>query len=872
MLPNQLISSIKLLVVEDEILVAEDIKDILEEFGYTVVAIADSGEEAIAKTAETRPNLVLMDVRLKGLMDGVQAAETIWRSYQIPVVYLTANSDIGTLQRAKATDPFAYITKPFKEKELQTAVEIALHRHQLEQTIKDREQWLKTILSSLGDAVIATDEKSCITLLNPVAENLTGWKQSEAFGKTSTEVFQIAHETTREKIDCPAMKALQSGEIETIPDKTILIAKNGLETPIDDSAAPIINDRGDIKGAVVVFRDITERKRDRQRLETERAIARIVAESNKIAIAIPQFLEAICLGLQWEVGEFWSIEQETGVLRLVNTWHLPLPELSEFGAIAEQLFFSEGIGLPGWVWEIGKPIWIENLGKETNFLRTVIADRAGLQSGVGIPIFCEGKILGIMTLFNRKIQKCDRDLVGMLDSIGTGIGQFIDRKNSEAALRKSQKHLAWQAKHDALTGLVNRREFERRLEVALNDAKTIKQQHSLCFLDLDRFKIVNDSCGHAAGDELLRQVTALLRSQVRTTDILARLGGDEFGLLLVNCPPQQAFSIANALRQSIQEFRFAWQDKTFTIGVSIGLVTLDATTPDLASAVNAADAACYVAKNAGRNRVHIYQRDRGEAAQQHGQIQWVSKLTKALEEDRFCLFYQSIVPVTPSEVECDHYEVLLRLCDDETGTLVSPIAFIPAAERYHLMQHIDRWVIRQLFSTQGRHYRECWNRSQEKGDRCLYSINLSGASIADDQFIDFVREQFVIHQIPPQVICFEITETIAITNLGKARKLIQELKDLGCRFALDDFGSGMSSFSYLRNLPVDYLKIDGGFIKDIVEDSTDLALTEAINNIGHVMGLQTIAEFVENDAILDKLKTLGVDYAQGYGIAKPRSL
>ncbi|MCU0536180.1 MAG: EAL domain-containing protein [Hydrococcus sp. Prado102] len=871
MLPNQLDTPIKILVVEDEILVAEDIKDILEEFGYIVVAIADSGEEAIAKAAQLRPHLVLMDVRLKGLMDGIQAAETIWNSYQIPIIYLTANSDIGTLQRAKATDPFAYITKPFKEKELQTAVEIALHRHQLEQTLKDREQWLNTILSSLGDAVIATDENNRITLLNPVAETLTGWKQSEAFGKPTTEVFQLAHETTRQKIACPVTKALESGDIASIPEQTILIAKDGLEIPIDDSAAPIIGDYGNIKGAVVVFRDITERKRYRQRLETDRAIARIIAESNKIAIAIPQFLEAICLGLQWEVGEFWSIEQQTGVLRLVNSWHLPSPELFEFSEIAEQLFFSQGVGLPGWVWEVRKPIWISNLAQETNFLRTIIAERVGLRSAIGIPIFCEGKILGVMTLFNRKIQECDRDLVAMLNTIGTGIGQFIDRKNYEVALRKSQKHLAWQAKHDALTGLVNRREFERRLEVALNDAKTKEQQHSLCYLDLDRFKIVNDSCGHGAGDELLRQVTALLRSQVRTSDVLARLGGDEFGLLLVNCPPQQALAIANALRQSIQEFRFAWEDKTFTIGVSIGLVTLDAATFDLASAVNAADAACYVAKNTGRNRVHLYQSDRGEAAQQQGQIQWVSKLNQALEEDRFCLYYQPIVPVTQSELECDHYEVLLRLYD-ETGASISPMAFIPAAERYHLMQHIDRWVIRKLFSTQGQHYQECWNRSLETGDRCLYSINLSGASIADDRFIDFVREQFAIHQIPPQVICFEITETVAISNLAKAKKLIQELKNMGCRFALDDFGSGMSSFAYLRNLPIDYLKIDGGFIKDIVEDSTDLALTEAINNIGHVMGLQTIAEFVENDAILNKLKVLGVDYAQGYGIAKPRPL
>jgi EAL domain-containing protein (putative c-di-GMP-specific phosphodiesterase class I) len=308
-----------------------------------------------------------------------------------------------------------------------------------------------------------------------------------------------------------------------------------------------------------------------------------------------------------------------------------------------------------------------------------------------------------------------------------------------------------------------------------------------------------------------------------------------------------------------------------SFGILPSASAIDADTLNLNSAINAADAACYVAKNTGRDRVHVYQADDREMAQQHGQVQWVTKLTKALEENHFCLYYQPIISLAQDGAQREHYEVLLRLCD-ETGTLVSPMIFIPAAERYHLMQHIDRWVIRTLFASQGERYRDKWKQARDESDRCIYAINLSGASIVDDQFIDFLHEQFAEHKVPPQVICFEITETVAITNLCKARKLIQEIKNLGCYFALDDFGSGMSSFAYLRNLPVDYLKIDGEFVKDIVEDPTDLALTEAINNIGHVMGLQTIAEFVENDTILEKLKLLGVDYAQGYGIAKPRPL
>ncbi|MBD2120500.1 EAL domain-containing protein [Trichocoleus sp. FACHB-262] len=449
------------------------------------------------------------------------------------------------------------------------------------------------------------------------------------------------------------------------------------------------------------------------------------------------------------------------------------------------------------------------------------------------------------------------------------VRDITERKQAEDALRESEQRLAWQASHDALTGLANRREFERCLEQAITSVSTQGQQHYLCYLDLDQFKIINDTCGHRAGDELLRQIAATLQAQVRSTDILARLGGDEFGLLLYNCQLDQALKIANALRWSLQEFRFLWQGQTFSLGVSIGLTMIDQKEADLNSVLSAADAACYAAKSRGRNRVHLYQADDMELAKQQGEMQWAVRITQALEEDRFCLYYQPIVATQQAQLQEEHYEVLLRL-RDETGKVVPPMAFLPAAERYNLMHLIDRWVIRTLFAAQGQHYRAAWQRCQSAPDRCLYAINLSGASINDDQFIDFLHEQFALHQVPPQVICFEITETVAIANLNKAIQLMRELKQLGCRFALDDFGSGMSSFAYLKSLPVDYLKIDGNFIKDILEDPTDMAMTEAINQVGHVMGLQTIAEFVENDRIFEVIKALGVDYAQGYGIAHPR--
>lgn len=433
--------------------------------------------------------------------------------------------------------------------------------------------------------------------------------------------------------------------------------------------------------------------------------------------------------------------------------------------------------------------------------------------------------------------------------------------------RKLTRELSWQSTHDSLTGLVNRREFERQVEQALLEAKTNDREYTLCYLDLDRFKIVNDTCGHIVGDRLLREITTLLNSQMRPADTLSRLGGDEFGILLNNCNLDEGIRITEKLHHNIQKLHFEWQDTTFIVGVSIGLVEINAESQSLTSVLSAADTACYIAKNKGRDRIQAYQADDTELAQQQGEMQWVTRIDRAFEENRFQLHYQKIIPIHSTNENCKHYEVLLRMID-ESGKLVSPMAFIPAAEHYNLMPTIDRWVISTLFATQAEHYRE--NSHLYQDTNYMYAINLSGASINDEHFINFLYEQFLLHQIPPEIICFEITETVAIVNLSKATQFIHSLKKIGCRFALDDFGSGMSSFTYLKTLPVDYLKIDGSLIEDIVDDRIAGAMVEAIHRIGQVMGIKTIAEFVENDFILEKVKILGVNYAQGYGIAKPQ--
>jgi diguanylate cyclase (GGDEF)-like protein len=416
-----------------------------------------------------------------------------------------------------------------------------------------------------------------------------------------------------------------------------------------------------------------------------------------------------------------------------------------------------------------------------------------------------------------------------------------------------------------LTGLYNRLKFEECLEEALLNVREEQRVHTLCYLDLDQFKLVNDTCGHIAGDELLRQLPDLFHKVLRSGDIVARLGGDEFGILLENCEIDRATMLADKIRQEIKEFRFVWEDKVFAIGVSIGVVGIDENITDISKIMSMADVACYAAKDSGRNRVHVYECSDELVSERHGEMHWTGRITRAMEEERFILYRQPIIGFSSASHE--HFEVLLRMVD-EKGGIVPPGAFIPAAERYNLMTGIDRWVIREVFKLIADEHAANPHRQSKK----VVSINLSGDSLSDDGLYDYIISQKNEFNVSLNNVCFEITETVAISNLVKATALINELKQYGCRFSLDDFGSGLSSFAYLKNLPVNYLKIDGSFVKDVSRDPVDRAMVVSIQQMGSVMELDTIAEWVEDEETLNTLWEIGVDYVQGYHLGPPEAI
>ncbi len=458
------------------------------------------------------------------------------------------------------------------------------------------------------------------------------------------------------------------------------------------------------------------------------------------------------------------------------------------------------------------------------------------------------------------------DSLARADFLNQNLNEQLNKHSHdlEKEVRVRTKELQYLAVHDSITGLYNRYEFEKRLSFALKYSSNRAGKSIMAYLDLDQFKIVNDTSGHTVGDELLKHIALILQKGVGEKDIVARLGGDEFGILFLDKSLDEVEEMATKILRSIKEYRFTHEDKIFAVGASMGIVPIERECCSLVDIISAADAACYQAKEKGRNCIHIAQRDDKMIEERRGEMQWLAKLTQALEEEKFCLYVQPIVSLVNKEGSPSHYEVLIRL-EDNDGKIISPMAFIPPAERYGLMPRIDRWVIETVFKS--------YKRLHEKSTNTyVFSINLSGTSLNDQQLGLFIEELFERYKVPYSSICFEVTETAAVSNLSVALTFIKKMRNLGCKFSLDDFGSGLSSFSYLQNIPVDYLKIDGSFVYDIDTNKVNRAMVHSINEIGHVMGMKTICEFVENGPIEKVLEKMGVDYAQGYYYAKPEPI
>ncbi len=685
------------------------------------------------------------------------------------------------------------------------------------QEIERQRRFLRTVIDADPHFIYVKDRQGRITLVNQSLAATFGLTPEQMLGRTLAESIADPERLPLSLDDDSAILTQARSRIE---QETRFLDQQGETRWLHTIKAPIKNEAGEVEQLIGVGIDTTERKRAEQSLFEAKERALVTLHS---------------------IGDAVITTDDRAMVEYLN----PVAERLTGWSTAEARGQPLGQVFPILDEETRQPVAnpVERCLQEGRVLR--LADRTLLIGREQGPYHVEVTAAPIR----------DRD--------GRRLGAVLVF-HDVTETRKLTRQLEYDATHDALTGLINRAEFERRLERVLLNARQYHGRHTLCYLDLDQFKVVNDSAGHTAGDELLKQINNLLSGLFRERDTLARIGGDEFGLLLENCPMDRARLIAQTLVNTIRDYRFSWKGRTYQIGVSIGLVAITAEAKDTTQLLTQADIACYLAKEMGRGRVHVYQPEDTETSQRHSEILGAAGLRDALEEGRFRLHYQPIVALDSPGSRPVRYEALLRFaqkgCVEEADELVLPSAIIPAAERYGLMGAIDRWVIQTAF----RDYVAGIGRTGAK-----LAINLSGNSLNDDTLFDFIETQFAEQGFPPERLCFEISETAAIQNLRGAVELMVALKSRGCQFALDDFGSGLSALQYLKILPVDYLKIDGSFVKDMVEDDGDAALVAAINNMSHSLGIQTIGEYAHSEAIIERLRHLGVDYAQGYYFGRP---
>lgn len=825
------------LIIDDEESLVESLAFILSDRGFRVEG-AVGGLAGIDKLRGGGYEVILLDLSMPDI-DGLSVLDFInGQEVDSSVVVVSGTTSVDEATTAMRRGASDFITKPYRPEEVLRSVEsvcksrrLKMANKAMQRQLAESEQFHRLVVKHSPDLIFTLDVDGTFIFINDRIHELTGWSTEEVLGKRLTELLPMEeHATAFDLIKHAGFHSgvLRKAELHLLrkTDDADRVGRRFDDTvPVDLSLVGAVVDSGQFKNSKThccgIFgsaRDLTER------MSSELKLRRISAQLQHITSASPAVLYSRDPGRQHATFVSGNIMELLGY----NPSELLINDANLFALVHpddRRVLYDAETRLPQ-----DRQHNVEYRMRHRDGRWRWVRDTARL----------------------------------LLDNKGHPlevVGSWVD--NTEAHFLSEQ--LAHQASHDALTGLSNRRAFEARLGRALESAKATKIQHALCYLDLDQFKVVNDTCGHAAGDSLLRELGQILVAKIRSSDLLARLGGDEFGLLMENCRLDDACKVAESLCRTIGEYRFAWAERSFMLGVSIGLVPINEHTKGMSDALSFADSACYAAKDAGRNRVQVFEHNDEEAARRHSEMEWVASIHRALEEERFFLAAQAITPVDSSaEDGGNHYELLLRLKDPD-GNLIMPSNFLPAAERYHLASRLDQWVVHHAFNWLSN------NPGFMDGLR-LCTINLSGHSMGDPNLLAFIVQEVMKRPGIAKKICFEVTETAAIANLGHAVTFIKSLKEMGVRFALDDFGSGTSSFGYLKTLPVDYLKIDGMFVESMGTDPISQAMVRSINDVGKAMGMQTIAEFVDSEDTLNQLREIGVDYAQGYWIAEPRPL
>ena len=803
----------KIMIVEDEGIIAMDIRDQLEAFGYDVVATAFSGEQAVTLATQHKPQLVMMDIVLKGGMDGISAAQTILQTLHIPVIFLTAYSDPATLRRAKVTGPYGYLIKPFRPDELHASIEVALYKHQLEQQLKESERWFAKTLHCISDAVIATDAEARIRFMNPSAETAIGWRLEEAKGKVVSELMTLLTESDRAIIENPVSKALSSLAVIGLDCATILVTQSGVEFPVDDGAAPIIDDNGTLLGAVLVFRDITARRR----------IENLLRESEERFHSAFD-LAAIGMALVSVNNRFLQVNSSLGKI---------------FGYSEEELLAS---GLQMLTHDGGHDTVL------THHLHQLLADE--------LPSF------QIEVEYNHKI---DSKMVWALLSASlvrntADAPQYFIIQIQDITDRKyAEQQLVYIASHDPLTGLFNRVQFHDRFSQTLSSVRRHGSKLALIFLDLDRFKLINDTLGHRIGDLLLQAVSERLKSSVRGNDTLARLGGDEFIVLLgdINHIDDVARIAQKTIDILMQPFTVEGNDIVVTASVGISVYPDDGENSQIL--LMNADTAMYLAKERGKNNYQFYTMEMTERSLERMTIE--RGLRHALTQNGLRLHYFPQINLTSGEAVS--VEALLRWQHPEWG-LVYPDRFISVAEDTGLIVPIGNWVLHTA-CLQAKKWQD------NGGPFALVAVNVSARQFLENDLFQTIKATLAETGLKPASLELEITESAVMQDPERTLYVLQQLNELGVRLSIDDFGTGYSSLTYLRRFPVHSVKIDRSFVQNIPNDEGSMTLVRAIIAMAHELKLSVTAEGVETEEQLAFLKNQQCDILQGYLFSQPTS-